>query len=225
MMMTVLAGLSGLVVGCLLTVCFFLIAKRGEEKAKEAWWRENRAQLQEQYEAQLKEQLQRQKALLLREQERKLRELRASLREEPPAQEKAAAAFTQLPVLTQEPKPQFEAVQSLKLEFRAAAPAPEVNPFFPGEGYLRDRDNRLIPRQECFQTLNTGRGYAEQGIFWAFDAVYQGKCYSFAQLRAGALADRFFRLTAVVEPAVVEAQSGYNIFYLKTKGKLEITDP
>lgn len=77
-MMIVLAGLSGLVVGCLLTVCFFLIAKRGEEKAREAWWRENRAQLQEQYEAQLKEQLQRQKALLLREQERKLRELRAS---------------------------------------------------------------------------------------------------------------------------------------------------
>ena len=231
MMMIVLAGLSGLVMGCLLTACFFLIAKHGEEAAREKRWRENQAQLQEEYAAQLKEQLRKQKALLLREQERKLRELRASLQEASPAAEKTAAAFAQMPALVQETKPRFEAVQSfeavqpLKLEFRSAAPAPEANPFFPGEGYLRDRDNRLIPRQECFQTINTGRGYAEQGILWAFDAVYRGKCYSFAQLRTGALADRFFRLAAVVEPAVVEMQSRYNIFYLKTKGKLEITDP
>lgn len=238
-MMIVLAGLSGLVVGCLLTVCFFLVAKRGEENAREAQWRENQAQLQEEYEARLREQLQKQKALLLREQERRLREqerrfreqerrlreLCASLRAASPTQEKTAAAIAQPPAPTRGPEPQFEAVQSLKLEFRSAAPAPEVNPFFPGEGYLRDQDNRLIPRQEYFQDLNTGRGYAEQGIFWVFDAIYQGKCYSFAQLRTGALADRFFRLTAVVEPAVVEARSGYNIFYLKTKGKLEITDP
>ena len=62
-------------------------------------------------------------------------------------------------------------------------------------------------------------------MLWAFDAIYRGECYSFEQIRTGALADRFFRLAAVVEPAVVESRTGYNIYYLKTKGKLEITDP
>lgn len=225
MMMIVLAGFLGFVLGCLLTACFFLIVQQREDAVREEQWHEKQARLQEKFAAQLKEQLRKQKAFLLREQERKLQELRASLQAVPPAGKKPAAASPQTPVLPKKPKPQFEAVQSLKLEFRSATPDPQVNPFLPGEGYLRDRENRLIPRQECFQTLNTGRGYAEQGMLWAFDAIYRGECYSFEQIRTGALADRFFRLAAVVEPAVVESRTGYNIYYLKTKGKLEITDP
>lgn len=225
MIMIVLAGFLGFALGCLLTVCFFLVVKQREEAADQEQWRDKQARLQEKYAAQLKEQLRKQRELLLREQERKLQELRASMQDAIPVAEKPAAVFPQPPILPEKPHTQFEAVQSLKLEFRPATPDPQVNPFFPGEGYLRDRKNRLIPRQECFQTLNTGRGYAEQGMLWAFDAVYRGECYSFAQIRNGALADRFFRLAAVVEPAVVESHTGYNIYYLKTKGKLEITDP
>lgn len=225
MMMIVLAGFLGFALGCLLTVCFFLIVQQREEAAAQEQWREKQARMQEKYAAQLKEQLRKQRALLLREQERRLQELRASMQDAIPVVEKPTAASPQPSVPPKKPKPQFEAVQSLKLEFRSATPDPQVNPFFPGEGYLRDRENRLIPRQECFQTLNTGRGYAEQGMLWAFDAIYRGECYSFAQIRTGALADRFFRLAAVVEPAVVESRTGYNIYYLKTKGKLEITDP
>lgn len=225
MMMIVLAGFLGFALGCLLTVCFFLIVQQREEAAAQEQWREKQARLQEKYAAQLKEQLRKQRALLLREQERRLQELRASMQDAIPVVEKPAAASLQPSVPPKKPKPQFEAVQSLKLEFRSATPDPQVNPFFPGEGYLRDRENRLIPRQECFQTLNTARGYAEQGMLWAFDAIYRGECYSFAQIRTGTLADRFFRLAAVVEPAVVESRTGYNIYYLKTKGKLEITDP
>lgn len=230
MIINVFSCLVGFAAGCLLTMCIY----ESRERKRAARRRENQQKKREQ-------ERQAQRAALLEEQrirarQKKNQQARQAARsipkaDHPPVQksEEAPAEAPAKPKAVgrplQEAVREFQSVQTLKLEFRSSTPLPEFNPFTPGEGYLRDRENRVIPQPERFQTLNTGRGYAEQGILWAFDAVYQGKCYSFERVLGSPLADRYFRLTAIIAPAVVELQAGYNIYYLKAKGKLEIADP
>ncbi len=230
MIINVVSCLVGFAVGCLLTICIY--EKRKRKRA--ARRRKNQQKKREQ-------ERQAQRAALLKEQriraqQKKNQQAHQAACPIPKAGSPSVQEPEKVPVdASAEPKSvgrppreaarEFQSVQTLKLEFRSSTPLPEFNPFTPGEGYLRDRENRVIPQPERFQTLNTGRGYVEQGILWAFDAVYQGKCYPFERVLGSSLADRYFRLTAIIAPAVVELQVGYNIYYLKAKGKLEIADP
>lgn len=120
---------------------------------------------------------------------------------------------------------EFEAVETLKLNFNYLAPDNGSSCFVQGEGYVRNTRNELLPDRQTFQCINTCTSYAKSGLFWAFDVSYKGKVYSYRQVLNGEIGCSYVQIFAVRRPAAVERQAGLPYYRLLKKGLLEVAAP
>lgn len=116
----------------------------------------------------------------------------------------------------------FRPESSLQLLFQYQLP--EALILQPGEGYLRDNWNRLIPDASQFERLNTANGYAMDGLFYLFDVRYRGRRYSFRQILDGEMGGGYVQIQLVDRPAEVNQVGGTDHYGLSAKGLLTVTD-
>lgn len=101
---------------------------------------------------------------------------------------------------------------------------PEKMYFQPGTGYIRNARNQIIPDKKVFSTVNTATGYAMEGLFWAFDVIYQGREYTFRQIMDGQMTTGYVRVEGIPSLAVAEPAGVNGCYRLTQKGKLKIVD-
>ena len=116
----------------------------------------------------------------------------------------------------------FRPESSLQLLFQYQLPESLI--LQPGEGYLRDKWNRLIPDASQFERLNTANGYAMDGLFYLFDVRYRGRRYSFRQILDGEMGGGYVQIQLVDRPAEVNQVGGTDHYGLSAKGLLTVTD-
>ena len=94
----------------------------------------------------------------------------------------------------------------------------------PGEGYLLDARNRLIPDEGQFKKMNTAGGYAMDGLFYLFDVEYRGRQYGFRQILDGEMGGGYVRIRSVDRPAQVAQVGATDCYSLTAKGLLTVAD-
>lgn len=116
----------------------------------------------------------------------------------------------------------FQPVTSLRLAFQYQLPDSLI--LEPGEGYLLDARNRLIPDEGQFKKMNTAAGYAMDGLFYLFDVEYQGRQYGFQQILDGEMGNGYVCIRSVDRSAQVAQVGATGCYSLATKGLLIATD-
>ena len=116
----------------------------------------------------------------------------------------------------------FRAVGTLNLRFQYQLPDSLI--LQPGEGYLRNDQNELIPGPETFSGVNTASGYAMDGLFYLFNVVYRGKEYTFQQIMDGEMGNGYIRIQAVLEPAKIATVGSAGYYALAARGRLHAAD-
>lgn len=117
---------------------------------------------------------------------------------------------------------EFQGTGKLMLRFNYSFP--DLTLFQPGSGYLRNRQNELIPEKAVFSSVNSATGYAMEGLFWVFDMVRGDREYTFAQIKDGEAGTGYVQICSVIAPAVVRETGNREHYKLVQKGKLEVVD-
>ena len=116
----------------------------------------------------------------------------------------------------------FQPETSLQLIFQYQLPDSLI--LEPGEGYLLDARNRLIPDEGQFKKMNTAAGYAMDGLFYLFDVEYRGGQYGFQQILDGKMGGGYVRIRSVDRPAQVTQVGETDCYGLVAKGLLTVAD-
>lgn len=116
----------------------------------------------------------------------------------------------------------FQPEASLQLIFQYQLPDSLI--LKPGEGYLLDARNRLIPDEGQSKKMNTAGGYAMDGLFYLFDVKYRGRQYGFQQILDGEMGGGYVRIRSVDQPAQVVQVGATDCYGLATKGLLTVAD-
>ena len=117
---------------------------------------------------------------------------------------------------------EFQPETSLQLIFQYQLPDSLI--LKPGEGYLQDARNRLIPDEGQFKKMNTAVGYAMDGLFYLFDVEYRGRQYGFQQILDGKMGGGYVRIRSVDRPAQVAQVGATDCCSLTAKGLLTVAD-
>lgn len=116
----------------------------------------------------------------------------------------------------------FRPVESLGLTFQYLLPDSLI--LQAGTGFLRNTQNELIPDENAFQGMNSAAGYAMDGSFYLYHAVYHGKEYTFQQILDGDMGIGYVRLHSVIEPAKIAQVGSAGYYSLTAAGKLLVVD-
>lgn len=153
-------------------------------------------------------------------------------RQHPPRQKAQSAPLSSVQLPESKPLPKqeklpdfrkgFRAEESLTLVFQYALP--ESLLLQSGKGFLRNAQNELIPDEDAFTTMNSSAGYAMEGTFYLYHALYHGKEYTFRQILNGEMGHGYVRLQSVLEPAKVKKASASGYYSLSSTGKLLVVD-
>ncbi len=117
---------------------------------------------------------------------------------------------------------EFQPETSLQLIFQYQLPDSLI--LKPGEGYLLDARNRLIPDEGQFKKINTAAGYAMDGLFYLFDVEYRDRQYGFQQILNGEMDGGYVRIRSVDRPAQVAQVGATDCYSLAAKGLLIAAD-